>query len=134
MRGGHRAPPIQGLRRNEKLLELLRSFALRYKKLKRRSLTLVVTTRYSTNFDPRLQLASPNMFIKSPRLLAFALILLPRAFTLPEQDWLTVLALMGNVYLADFTRTSFGLEVPTVVLNEIEASFSPSVANSAVTL
>jgi hypothetical protein len=33
-----------------------------------------------------------------------------------------VLALKGNVYLGDFTRTSFGLEVPKGYPNEIEAS------------
>jgi len=52
------------------------------------------------------------MSIKSLRLLAFALILCRARSLCQNRIDFTVLALMGNVYLADFTRTSFGLEVP----------------------
>jgi hypothetical protein len=52
------------------------------------------------------------MAIKSLRLLAFGLILWRACSLRKNRIAFTVLALMGNVYLADFTRTSFGLEVP----------------------
>jgi len=67
------------------------------------------------------------MSIKSLRLLDFALILCRARSLCQNRIAFTVLALMGNVYLADFTRTSAGhgerfcpLEIKSSQIGELD--------------